>query len=1100
MGFGQLKSCNYDYLILSKHAFIVDKQFTVYHRRGSQYLTRHDYGVRDGRLHVCKERLKPNSYQFTNEDLLMCNDSIIDIKYDDEYKVWNNFSILYKNKTYSYTEYRALNDSIKICNSTNNFVKNIWKLRNYWLMAVRHWKSCNSNDLILSKHAFIVDKQFTVYHRRRSQYLTRHDYGVRDGQLHVCKERLKPNSYQFTNEDLLMCNDSIIDIKYDDEYKVWNNFSILYKNKMYSYSEYRALNDSIKICNSTNNLVKNIWKLRNNWLMGVRHWKSCNFDYLMLSKHAFIVDKQFTVYHRRRSQYLTRHDYGVRDGRLHVCKERLKPNSYQFTNEDLLMCNDSIIDIKYDDEYKVWNNFSILYKNKMYSYSEYRALNDSIKICNSTDNLIKNIWKSRNYWVVSKKFSKACSKPEYFFPLYTGEYDVLKDFTVRIQQSKLLMAKNNYGVFKGIPVLCANECVNSTLVINYEDEYTVWNNFSMMYNGKIFHYFDYRVTYNGLQICSSTDRLIKEKWRNLTALEKRATAYIDCNVHVGGFYRENYTVYKNFSVFFKPTNQSFARQDYGVISGHFLICSANLKLSCEKSLREVKYGEQYEVFKNFSMLYNKQVYDYREYRFSMNGVKVCASNDARVQDIWKTQNKWEKSLGAPCDQSYKLDPREYAVTKEFAIHSTYDRQIFNRYEYAVIDASPYVCKPNTRPNYTIANVNIIIAPLIALALSFICLLLLLIIYCLLPELRTLPGLNLMSLCFAFLLWQMYLVVFLSSYSLVGKFVSIPCERLFVLTKFIAYSIVMNAAVNIFHLRKTFCGNTLVKAEGVNKWRKFLKYSVSSWGVPVAIAIIYIVLVKTQTLQLNQHAASVKEDVQSSLRFYQRIEFADRGAKGNGPHTTSKRDNIAPHFLPLCQDDEHIVSRKDDNALSRASCVSEQDEHDSIDRLATSNITFYKRVVLGNENINERIYHQITGDCSNGQITPDWSTAVDVYGVQGFLMLYIVVTFILTAYKIRQKLKAGQSIAQKSNVVKHRKFILLLKLSTTTALSYWFPLFLSEMIDFNFDVKIALYTVTLLTGAYIGISFGFTRRNYQLLKKKYFPAKDRQVYNLVAENQ
>jgi hypothetical protein len=38
-----------------------------------------------------------------------------------------------------------------------------------------------------------------------------------------------------------------------------------------------------------------------------------------------------------------------------------------------------------------------------------------------------------------------------------------------------------------------------------------------------------------------------------------------------------------------------------------------------------------------------------------------------------------------------------------------------------------------------------IAPLCALALSIISLLLLLIVYCMLPELRALPGLNLMSL-------------------------------------------------------------------------------------------------------------------------------------------------------------------------------------------------------------------------------------------------------------------------------------------------------------------------------------------------------------------
>ena len=1111
-------SCNFNDSTIGNYDYIVNKQLTIYYSGSSQYFTRHDYGVGYGTPYICKKALKPDSYQYTKEDLLMCNNSIINIKYDDEYKVWNNFSILYKNKMYSYTEYRALNDSIKICNSTDNFVKNIWKLRNYWVKSNRYSRSCKTRWKIY-KHAYIVYKKFTVYFGAKSQYFTKHDYDVKDGELVVCEKILRLGSFQYSKEDLLMCNDSIINIKYDDEYKVWNNFSILYKNKMYSYTEYRALNDSIKICNSTDNVTKNIWKLRNDWIMRVRHSQSCNFDYLTIYNYYYIVDKLFTVYYSGSSQYFTRPNYDVVAGKPNICKETLKPDSYQYTKEDLLMCNDSIINIKYDDEYKVWNNFSILYKNKMYSYNEYRALDDSIKICNSTDNFTKNIWKLRNEAVVETRIVKSCSEPKIFFPLYEGENDVLKNFTVLIRATKLLIAKNDYGIFNGTPFLCVNECVNSTFTINFEDEYIVWKNFSMMYKGEMYHYFQYGVTDNGLQICNSSDRLIKEKWRNLTALEKRATAYTDCNGHVGGFYHENYTVYKNFSVFLKPTNQTFIRQDYGIISGYFLICSAKLNLSCEKSLLEVKYGEQYEVFKNFSMFYNNTVYDYREYRFGLDGVKTCTSKDVRVQAIWKTQNLWSKSLGAPCDSPHKLNTREYAVTKEFDIHSTDDGQMFNRYKYAVIDAFPYVCNQISRPNYIITDVNIIIAPLCALALSFICLVLLLVIYCLLPDLRTLPGLNLMSLCFAFLIWQIYLVIFLSSYSHLGKLSSIPCERLFVITQFITYSIVMNAVVNIYHLRKTFCGNTLVKAEDVNKCKKFLKYSVFSWGVPVGVAIVYIVLLKTQTLQFNQHDTSVKGAVQPSLRFYQHIELADR--KGN-PHTTSKKKNFMSHFSlkdELCKDDKDDVSKKDDPVRPLLSTygkeksakvelyfrskfkVCQEDKHNVSKKNDRPSTRFRElRVVLGNENNNERIYHHITGDCINGRITYSWSTAVDVYGIQGCLMLYIVITFIVTAYKIRQKLKAGQSIAQKSNVVKRRKFILLLKLSTTTALSYWFPLFLSEMIYFDFDVKIALYTVTLLTGAYIGIAFSFTRRNYQLLKKKYFPARDRPVYNRVAANQ
>jgi hypothetical protein len=77
--------------------------------------------VEDGKPFTCDEVLRPESTAYTQEDILMCNDSIINMKYDDEYKAWTDFSILYKNKAYDYTEHRVLNDGIKICNSTDNY-------------------------------------------------------------------------------------------------------------------------------------------------------------------------------------------------------------------------------------------------------------------------------------------------------------------------------------------------------------------------------------------------------------------------------------------------------------------------------------------------------------------------------------------------------------------------------------------------------------------------------------------------------------------------------------------------------------------------------------------------------------------------------------------------------------------------------------------------------------------------------------------------------------------------------------------------------------------------------------------------------------------
>jgi amino acid transporter len=138
----------------------------------------------------------------------------------------------------------------------------------------------------------------------------------------------------------------------------------------------------------------------------------------------------------------------------------------------------------------------------------------------------------------------------------------------------------------------------------------------------------------------------------------------------------------------------------------------------------------------------------------------------------------------------------------------------------------------------------------------------------------------------------------------------------------------------------------------------------------------------------------------------------------------------------------------------------------------------------------RFHLDITG-CVSRLNNSDWLAGMEKYGLLSCLLLYIIAMFSFTAYRIRQKLKESSSIAQKSNIVKkHNSFVLFLKLSTTTAISL-LPL-LFENINFDYDIEMALFTVAFLTGVYIGIAFVFTRKNYRLLRKKYFPAKKKSV--------
>ena len=972
--------------------YTVNKQFTVYLGSRGQYFTKNDYAVIDGELNICKEKLRSTSTQYTEEDLLMCNNSILNIAYDDEYKVWKDFSILYKNKVYDSTEYRVLNDGIKICNSADNDVRNIWKLRNDWVNKRMHRESCSEPNRTIWFNATsrrLLNKQFTFYFQGTGQSFTRNDYGVGDGKLYICKEKLGPISTEYTQEDLLMCNDSIININYDDEeYKVWTNFSILYKNKVYDYTKYRVLNDGIKICNSTDNHVRNIWKLRTVWVKETRHNKSCDETIAAVKQGYYVVNKQFTVYFSLTGQYFTRNDYVVRAGEFAICEEKAFEYatwSTEYTQEDLLICNDPIINIKYDDEYKVWTNFSILYKNKVYNYTEYRVLSDGIKICNSTDNDVKNIWEVRNDWV-KKMHLKSCNKPNRTFSVYRQFYTVSKQFTLYLSPTGQYLTRNDYGVMDGILYICEEKlrpysteytqedllmCDDSILNIKYDDEYKVWTNFSILYKNKVYNYTEYRVLSDGIKICNSTDNDVKNIWEVRNDWVKKMHLK-SCNKPNRTFsvYRQFYTVSKQFTLYLSPTGQYLTRNDYGVMDGILHICEEKLRpysteytqedlLMCDDSILNIKYDDEYKVWTNFSILYKNKVYDYTEYRVLNDGVKICNSTDNDVRNIWELSTGWVKKIRhyKSCNKPItytEYNQGKFTVLKDFSVLIQKTNQVIPKYDYGVLPGNILIC--DEKLSLYITNIKITIVPLCALALSFMCLLLLLIIYCMLPELRTLPGLNLMSLSFAFLLWQTYLVAFLSLYSRVGKLLKTPCDRLFVTTKFITYSILMNAAVNIYHLRKTFCGNTLVKAD-VNKWKRFFKYSLFSWGIPVIITIVYIILVKVDALRFDEHVVIIKKD---GLRFDERILFGKGMAKEN----------------------------------------------------------------------DIRVYQHITGDCISGRITPSWSAAIDVYGFQGCLVLYVLVMFFLTAYRIRQKLKASSRIAQKSNIAKNHKFVILLKALST----------------------------------------------------------------------
>ena len=462
----------------------------------------------------------------------------------------------------------------------------------------------------------------------------------------------------------------------------------------------------------------------------------------------------------------------------------------------------------------------------------------------------------------------------------------------------------------------------------------------------------------------------------------------------------DYVVGKQFNVFLAGRAQSFEKHEYIVYNRQLFICREKIKpqtpnltkedmLLCKDSLIKIKFDKDYKVWNDFSILYKNKVYDYTEYRVLNDSIDICNSPDNYVRDSWKLRNKWVKNSTHlfSCKRTVRTIPaKHFTVLKDFSVRISLTKHVIPKGHYGVsYEGKLQICAEKVL--YLIFIDPIIIAPFCALGLSIICLILLLVVYGMLPELRNLPGLNLMSLSFAFLLLMTFNVLFSFLYLRVGEVFKIPCGLLEIAGRFAINCIFTNAAVNIYHLKKTFCRNTLVKSDQ-NKWKTFLKYCLFSWGVPIALTIVYIVLLLKDVLRVHQSIAH-------------------------------------------------------------------------------------------------------GGLCVYGHNIPVWLRFIEAYGLSFCLLLYIIIMFIFTAYRIRKKLKASSNIAQKSNIVRKRKsFVILLKLSTTTAIS-WIPLFVINR-SFNLNLNIAILTIVWLSGVYVGIAFVFTRKNYQLLKKKYFPAKKKPV--------
>ncbi|KAG8179555.1 hypothetical protein JTE90_016125 [Oedothorax gibbosus] len=217
---------------------------------------------------------------------------------------------------------------------------------------------------------------------------------------------------------------------------------------------------------------------------------------------------------------------------------------------------------------------------------------------------------------------------------------------------------------------------------------------------------------------------------------------------------------------------------------------------------------------------------------------VCYKRGKKVNEqIFKACLKWE----------YKEEDNEFSVQEDRTVLLYGD--VLEPGSYSIQNGRLDTCLPEEfyedsnstgdfpAQNSNLDNVSIIVGQVLC-GISIVALTAHLVSFCLVPAMRTLPGYNLASLSGAFLLGYLF--------SLIGQ---IPQVLGF-------FCVLCGVLVQYFLLAAFFCMNTLafdvwrtlkmattklVMSSQNAKRRQFLYYSIYSWGVPLVITIISVIM-------------------------------------------------------------------------------------------------------------------------------------------------------------------------------------------------------------------------------------------------------------------
>lgn len=305
-----------------------------------------------------------------------------------------------------------------------------------------------------------------------------------------------------------------------------------------------------------------------------------------------------------------------------------------------------------------------------------------------------------------------------------------------------------------------------------------------------------------LTLLNSTAEILSIAWKDTTfSIIKLMAKQLSC--YDGKIFHPNEYRIDSEKLVLNKTGEVYLLSDYSLLKGdegNLTLCRKLILSDCMRGAYVPLQEDEYVIFPNLSV-YHKTTNS----TFRFGGYSITETLNQGQGDISNaTERNWTIALCLPFQNAFNKTEIEY-ITQSYSLR---------------------------------------LVTLVGFSVSITCHILILITYSLFQELRTVPGLNLMSLslsmCLAQIVWLISSTHFLRTSH---------CKRLAVLDHYLHQVSFLAMTAISYHTHHTF--SQPFKGRIANRSRsKFIKYSIFVWVSPAVFVAICVTLDKTETFQVN----------------------------------------------------------------------------------------------------------------------------------------------------------------------------------------------------------------------------------------------------------